>query len=50
MWDLREAVAYILGREILDAIAGELAPVVQPDAAETAVAIVDQEGFWLGHT
>ena len=43
--DLREAVTYILGSEILNAIAGELTPIVQPDAAETAIAIVDQDGF-----
>ena len=47
--DLREAAAYFLGGEVLDAIAGELAPIVQPDAAEAAAAIVDQNGFGLGH-
>src|SRR5579859_3612902 len=47
--NLREAVAYVLRGDVLDAIAGELAPIVQPDAAEAAAAIVDQDGFGLGH-
>ncbi len=47
--NLREAVADVLGSEVLDAIAGELAPIVQPDPAEAAAAIVDQDGFGLGH-
>jgi hypothetical protein len=47
--DLREAVADVLRSEILDAIAGELAPIVQPDLAKAAVAIIDQDGFGLRH-